>query len=755
MKEKESASQNAASGREAGGASAPPRVILVSNRLPVTIEHRGSKLDLTPSAGGLATAVWPMHEAGEGLWLGWPGLSLEGADAPEIRRLLKERRLVPIALSPELMKGFYEGFSNTVLWPLFHYFTNHMKIDRQWWDDYHEANRKFARAVVRVWRPGDVVWVHDYHLMLLPGMLRQRLPEARIGFFLHTPFPSSELFRILPWRRDLVTGLLGADVIGFHSYDYLRHFRVSAARVLGIDAEADRLNVAGRMVRLGVYPIGIDADRYYEGANVGREAERTHREVVSDVQGRQLILGVDRMDYTKGIPERMLGYERFLERYPSMHGRVEFLQIGVPTRTKVEEYQDLKRSVDEIVGRVNGTFGRSDWTPLKYLYRPVPFHRLCAFYRQAAVALVTPLRDGMNLVAKEYVATHRDDLDGVLVLSEFAGASSELTEAIQVNPFDPEAVADAIHEALTLPAAERRARMEALVKSVWDNEVSRWAERFLTTLRHIGAEPAPYPGRVVGERRESLLAAWAGASYRFLVLDYDGTLTGFRNRPEQAKPDRELLALLQRLTGLGNVDISLVSGRDKETLGRWFGMLDMTLVAEHGRWLRRRGGEWEDMLGGREPEWLGMARDLVADVAASTPGSFVEEKSASVVWHYRTANAELADLRAREVVDRLRQLGGDPPPDVLQGNKVVEVRVRGVSKGSALVTLLADKPPTDFLFAAGDDESDEELFRQLPASAWSVLVGSRPSLARFSLPGHQELRGLLGDMLDAEEDGPD
>ena len=727
------------------------RLILVSNRLPATVETKGDTYELTPSAGGLAGALWPMHHAGNGVWVGWPG------SLPQSRRAqravlgrLRADRFAPVVLSEELVNSYYHGFSNAILWPLLHYRPHYAILDPASWQAYRQANQLFFKTVESVVRPGDTIWVHDYHLMLLPGMLRRRFPDARIGYFLHTPFPSSEIFRILPWRRALLYGLLGADLIGFHIYDYLRHFRQTVRRVLGIEMEADRLVIDGRVVRLGVFPVGVDADRFHKGATQDREGLAELGRLRQGGRGIQLILGVDRMDYSKGIPERLQGYERFLERFPSHHGKVEFLQVGVPSRTDVEQYRLLRRTVEGIVGRINGRFGTAEWTPVKYLYRPISFSHLCALYRHASVGLVTPVRDGMNLVAKEYVACQRGS-DGVLVLSEFAGAAAELAEALFVNPFDTESMASALHQALQMPKKERARRMEEMAKRVWRGHIRHWAPRFLGALAESGGASQLHPPRLREAALEDLTGAWRRARGRVLLLDYDGTLRGFVPRPELARPGRELQAMLHRLATLRGVEVVIISGRDRGTLMRWFGGLPLTLVAEHGRWLREGRDRWVDVLDGQLPEWLGMVREMLEEVAAVTPGSFVEEKSAALAWHFRTANAELAELRVRSLVEQLKELSLDPPLDILHGNKVLEIRVLGISKASVLVTLLAGKPPIDFFLALGDDETDEELFAQLPPSAWTVHVGSRPSRARYSLPDPRAARALLTRLATALE----
>ncbi len=731
--------------RPVGGPDAG-RLILVSNRLPVTTSPTDRGWHVQPSVGGLASALWPVHEEGSGLWIGSPGqLPADPAAARNLTATLRARRLIPVGLSPKLVDDFYHGFCNSTLWPLFHYLAHLSTFDRSWWAAYREVNHAFSRAVERVWQPGDTIWVHDYHLMLLPGLLRQSLPDARIGFFLHTPFPSAELFRMLPWRRELLAGVLGADLAGFHVYAYLRHFRRSVARILGGEGDHDIVHSEGRAVRLGAFPVGIDVRRFADAvatdSQVGTELERLSREL----RGRRLILGVDRMDYTKGIPERLLGYERFLERYPSSQGQVELIQIGVPTRSRVGDYQDLRQRVEQIVGRINGRFGSAEWTPVKYLYRPVPFPRLCALYGHAAIMLVTPLRDGMNLVAKEYVASKHGRRDGVLVLSEFAGAAGELVEAVLVNPFDREDVASALHQALTMSLVERRSRLGQMMVSVERSDVGSWRRTFLGQLERSGTRASVYPLRLAGEVRADLAAAWRGAERRALLLDYDGTLQRIFPRPELARPDRPLIELLGWLATLEGVELAVVSGRDRTSLERWLGGLPVTLIAEHGRWTRT-GDRWVDVLAGRLPAWLGRVRELFDGASEITPGSFTEVKSASVAWHYRGADCEQADLRVEELLEQLRELHEDPPVNVLVGKKAIEARIFGVSKGSAVMGWLAERPPIDFLLAAGDDATDEEMFGLLPPTAWSLHVGSAASCARFSLESPAALRELLQEL---------
>ena len=470
---------------------APPaegRVVIVSNRLPVTVTTVDGVLRAAPSAGGLATGLRRHHERSGGLWIGWAGYAelLGAVPSAELDRLLAPLGAVAVPLSAEEVTRYYEGVSNGVLWPLFHYLLDQLPLRVEHWAAYVTANERFADAIAAHHRPGDVVWVHDYQLMLVPAMLRERVPGARVGFFLHIPFPSAEVFATLPMRAELLRGVLGADLIGFHTAAYARHFAHAVQRTLGLPADAPerptRIARAGRgggATRVGVFPMGVDAaDLAARAGSPAVDAALLH---VRPGDGQALMLGVDRLDYTKGIPRRLLAFEQLLARHPELHERVRLVQIAVPSREGVRAYQRIRREVEGLVGHINGVFGTPQWTPIHYVYRSVTDAELLALYRAAAVLLVTPLRDGMNLVAKEFVAC-RADTDGVLVLSEFTGAAAELTDAVQVNPYDVDGSAAAYYRALTMPRQERRARMRAMRARVAAYDVHAWSASFLADL---------------------------------------------------------------------------------------------------------------------------------------------------------------------------------------------------------------------------------------------------------------------------------
>jgi trehalose 6-phosphate synthase/phosphatase len=726
------------------------RLLIVANRLPITVSATDGGVEVQRSTGGLATGLMRPHENSDGLWIGWSGApaDLDPQQRAALDRELAAMRLVGVPLSADLVSRFYEGYSNGVLWPLFHYLLDQVPLQVSHWDGYVEANEAFADVVAAHYRPGDLIWVHDYQLFLLPGMLRQRLPGAKIGFFLHIPFPSEELFRTLPSRDRLLQGMLGADLVGFHTPAYLRHFATSLTDILGHSVEIDRVQLPGREVRLGVFPMGVDA-----AALAAMASDPAIEGEVHAIRGDgsvRILVGVDRLDYTKGIPRRLLAYERMLERHPDLREKVRLVQVAVPSRTNVGAYQDFRALVDGLVGRINGAFGTPRWVPVHYIFRGLPEPDLVALYRAADVMLVTPLRDGMNLVAKEFVAS-RTDGDGVLVLSEFAGAAWELPEALLVNPYDLDGAAEVYYRALTMPRAERRARLAPLRTRVHTFDVHRWVATFLECLAEITPAEAR-SGATVGLAavRRTLARRISETDALLLLLDYDGTLVPFTPTPELARPDAALLGLLRALAARPETEIHLVSGRPQDILEEWLGDLPTWLHAEHGflsrdpatrSWVAAAevGGSW------REPV-LAMLREITQ----RTPGSLVEVKAAALAWHYRMADPETGARRANELRLHLNQLLSNQPVEILAGNRIIEIRPYGVHKGRIVPPLPPERLATTTVVAIGDDRTDEDLFGALPPEAITIKVGPGDTKARFRVDGVPAVRQLLQSLVAAE-----
>jgi trehalose 6-phosphate synthase/phosphatase len=653
---------------------------------------------------------------------------------------LASERMVPVFLDDAEITGFYDRIANGVLWPLFHYLPAQLPHDIQDWPAYERANARVAEVVAEVYAPGDTIWVHDYHLMLVPALLRERLPEARIGYFLHIPFPSSEVFRTLPFRERLLEGLLGADLVGFHTAAYARHFMTALLRLLGLAARVDRVQTGEREVAIGVFPMGVDA-AHWAALGGDRETEAAVEAVRGD-DGCALVVGIDRLDYTKGIPRRLLAFERLLEGHPELRERVRLVQLAVPSRGDVPAYREFRTQIESLVGRVNGRFGTARWTPIHYLHRQVAEPEVAALYRAADVMLVTPERDGMNLVSKEFVACRADE-GGVLVLSEFTGAAAELAEALHVNPYDVGRTADTLHRALTLPDDERRARMRALRRRVTSYDVGRWARSFLDAVDvAVGRRRPPTvaltPGEAVAEVVERLRAEPA----LVLLLDYDGTLVPFADVPDLAWPDRTLLELLERLARRPGTAVHVVSGRLRETMARWLGHLPIGLHAEHGLWSRGPGGEWAALA--VEPgAWLERARHILEEFRARTPGSLVEEKTMALAWHYRMADPEFGAHQANELRLHLGDLFSNEPVEVLTGEKVIELRPHGLNKGRIVDAALAEAPAGALAVAMGDDRTDEDLFVALPPSGLAIHVGASPSHAGVRVRDWRAVRDLL------------
>ncbi|MDT8358366.1 MAG: bifunctional alpha,alpha-trehalose-phosphate synthase (UDP-forming)/trehalose-phosphatase [Methanomicrobiaceae archaeon] len=432
------------------------RNLIVSNRLPVTVEiGEDGDYSYQRSIGGLAIGLGSIYQSYQGAWIGWPGILMEGETGEQARAIedrLREEHCYPIFLSRKEFEGYYNGFSNRTIWPLFHYFTHYTVFDPRFWEDYVRVNRKFADRVAEFAAEEDTIWIHDYHLMLLPGMLRERLPDASIGFFLHIPFPSYEIFRLLFCRREILEGLLGADLVGFHTFEYVNHFLKSVARILGRDHENTVIKLHDRPVRVDAFPMGIDYERFRTAVH-SPEVESERERIRSDTGRGRVILSFDRMDYTKGIPQRLEMFYWFLKEHPEYRGETTLIVVAVPSRTGISHYRQLKRRVDRLVGQINGEFGTLEWTPVRYMNQFLPFSTLVALYSMADVALVTPLRDGMNLMAKEYLAC-KEGGNGALILSEFAGAAGELSEAVIVNPHDTGRYMAGLEQALSMSQLE-------------------------------------------------------------------------------------------------------------------------------------------------------------------------------------------------------------------------------------------------------------------------------------------------------------
>ncbi len=722
------------------------RLLIVSNRLPINVEKHRDKIRFKQSVGGLATGLKSFYKLYNSVWIGWPGITTEeiGKTDNITKKLRSKFHCYPVYLSGKDVNEYYNGFCNKTIWPLFHYFPQYTTYNEGLWESYIRVNKIFCDSLLEVVEEHDMIWIHDYHLMLLPQLICEKIPNTTIGFFLHTPFPSSEIFRLLPFRNQILEGMLGSDLLGFHTYDYARHFLSSIRTILGIEHTFGQIQTEDYFLKVDVFPMGIDYKRFASAAS-NKNVQKRKRVFHKRLGNRKIILSIVRLDYSIGILQRLKAFDLFLHENPEFKEKASLILVAVPSRGEVEEYQLLKQQIDELVGQINGKYGTIGWTPIFYLYRVLSFETLIALYSLADVALITPLRDGMNLMAKEFLATKRNE-GSVLILSEMAGASEELGEAIIINPNDKRMISDALKEAFSLTDKEIRRRTKELQKRLKRYTVERWAKDFIDNLVSVKElQHELDTKRLIENRKQTIIDKYhkTESNERLLLLDYDGTLTSFASTPEKAKPDKRLLKLLKKLAD--ESEVILISGRKKNSLEKWFGKLNVGLVAEHGTWLKEKGKSWE-LLEPLRNEWKEEIRPILEVYVDRTPRSFIEEKSFSLVWHYRRADPELSYIRAKELSDTLTYLIADSDLGVLEGNKVIEVKNTSITKGKAALHWISKKT-WNFILAVGDDITDEDTFSVLPETAYSIKIGLGSSHAQYNLRTPQELREILHDFI--------
>ena len=707
------------------------KLIIISNRLPL----KASKLDsgefeFSRSEGGLTTGLDSLEMDVEKHWVGWPGAFAETSEEQEkITKHLDEFKFHPVFLTPEHIQNYYEGYSNNILWPLCHYFYSFVEYENKYWETYKKVNEMFCQAAIPFIEPGDIVWVQDYQLMLLPQLLRKAIPEISIGYFHHIPFPSYELFRVLPERDQLLQGLLGADLIGFHTYDYMRHFVSACERVLDLQFKLDQVSLDNRIAFVDAFPMGINYTLYCDTPMLPQVQQKA-LELKNSFGPHKLILSVDRLDYSKGIIHRLKGFALFLEKHPEYKEKVSMAMIIVPSRDKVDRYADLKTKIDELIGSINGMYSTINWTPVYYFYRSFDFEELVAMYHIADIALVTPLRDGMNLVAKEYIAAKRED-PGVLILSEMAGAAIELTDAIIVNPNDIEQIERAILEALEMPEKEQLKRLKAMQKIVAKQTVNKWAGDFVTELKAVKQKNNDLnTERLDEDTFLKIQLDYRTAKKRLFILDYDGTLAGFKGRPEDAVPTKELMGILEKLADNKKNKVVISSGRNQATLEKWFGEMPITLAAEHGA-SYKEDGAWHKNLPLTQP-WDNEIVDIIQSFVDKTPRSKLEVKETALVWHYRNVDGWLASIREQQLLVALIAPCARQNLQIMRGNKVIEIKSPYHNKGSEVRRILKNQS-FDFILAMGDDTTDEDTFRELPSEAYTIKIGAISEIARYNL----------------------
>ncbi len=735
----------------------PPfkRLIIAAYRLPFKFSKTKKGYKAVQNDGGLVSAVLSLSEnfkkensGGSEQKIIWAGVAENLPESLDVAHLQNDDfSILPIKIPGSVRKLYYEGFSNDLIWPLFHYFSTYCVFKEEAFEAYRTANTRFCEEIISILKPGDFLWIHDYQLFMLPELIRQKRPDVSIGFFLHIPFPSFEIFRLLPkpWREMVIQGMLGADMIGFHTHDYVQHFLKCVRRTTGYECRENVIYTPAKPVKADAFPIGIDYDKFHI-ASSNPKVQLIKEKLRKTLTGQKLIFSVDRLDYSKGLLLRLQGFETFLERYPEWHGKVLFNMVVVPSRDSIDKYKKMKKDIESTVGRINGKYGSLAWLPIVYQYKSLSFHELIALYDHSNVGLITPYRDGMNLVAKEYIASQHDSY-GVLILSEMAGAAAELNEAIIINPADPNETAEAIYSALVMEEEERRYKIERMQKRISEYNVFVWALDFFKQTAEIKKEQSGMKVRFIGKNMlERIHKEYKTSFRRILFIDYDGTLVAFSRYPEQAVILPETREIIKQLSDDPSNHVVIISGRDRPFLEKQFAGLSVTLVAEHGFFLRPMGGVWQSTVTVEEG-WKDQARAILAEYVNRCNGTFIEEKTGSLAWHYRNADSDFAQLRLNELKDDLSEIIRNRTQfEILEGHKVLEIKSGKYDKGQAAASLM-EGIAYDFILAAGDDKTDEFLFRAMPDSAYTIRVGVSPTVARMNVSDQPSLLALLKELL--------
>lgn len=718
-----------------------PQILIVSNRLPVTVKKDAGTLSFETSMGGVATGLASYVANRKNKWIGWPGIAsdeLTEADKLQIVKELAKRNCVPVFLTRRQVTQFYSGYSNSLLWPLFHNLPMAAAEDR-WWAAYKAVNKIFSTAVLQVATATSSVWVQDYQLLLLPELLKLERPTMQIGFFLHIPFPEARALAKLSTADRLLKGMLGADLIGFHTKNYVSNF-VKAVQSydlgLGVD---DQLVMPDRTIRVTEFPMGID----YEKFKLARKSPAVKTAVKSmqhKYKGLKVIAGVDRLDITKGFVERLTAYRQFLRQHQREIGKVVFVLVGAPSRGEIDAYQKLSTKVDALVAAINQEFGTPKWRPVEYNNQGLNFEEVTALFQIADVAFVAPLRDGMNLVAKEYIASKKKH--GVLILSDTAGAAHELQDALLVSHKKPATLVMALDQALHMRRREMRSRFGRMQHHLAHHTVHTWASDFVTTLQKpVPRTPQLLTRTLTPKLQATVHARYLQANKRLLLLDYDGTLVPFTADYNDSLAPKSLLQTLRKLAADPTNTVVIISGRSADDLDSRFGSLAVHLVAEHGAMTKVAGQSRWQTLARAEGRWKKQLLPVLRKYASLTPLARVEEKPHSLVWHYRQSPPYYAQKNVVILKRTLKPLLKSFGLALFQGNKIVEIKDPTITKGVAIKKWLSKDTP--FVLAIGDDYTDEDMFTNVPIGSYSVKVRAGRTAAHYRLPNDKAVTDFL------------
>ncbi|KAI8394303.1 glycosyltransferase family 20-domain-containing protein [Radiomyces spectabilis] len=673
-----------------------------------------------------------------------------------LRQLLRSRHdMIPIFLESDMAAGHYEGYCKQVLWPLLHYMMWDDSInEKKFWEYYVAVNEVFAKEVAEHYEEGDIVWIHDYHLLLVPHMLRELLPDAPIGIFIHTPFPSSELFRCLPRRKDILSGMLGANLIAFQTYNYARHFSSNCTRILGYEYTPSGIDANGVMVALGIYPIGIDVER--TKYNCSRPGVAPKAQAIREKYGdKKIIVGRDKLDPVKGVVQKLESFEKFLTDYPEWRDKVVLIQVTSPG---VIDAARLENKAAELVSRINSKFGSLEFCPVAHFHQHIDRDEYYALLEVADIALVTPITDGMNTASLEYVVA-QEKRHSPLILSEFTGTARSMSAAVIVNPWDYAGVARAISECLTMSDEEKLIKYKQLQSFVYSHTAAYWAKSLVKGLVISSLNQNWGPTSEID--RERLKVEYKEAQHRLLFFDYDGTLTPIVETPEDARPSEKMIKYLTKLCEDPHNTVWVVSGRDQDTLDSWVGHIpNLGLSAEHGCFIKDPGSDrWISVIDQVDMSWKDDVKEIFEYYKERTPGSFIEEKRCALTWHYRKAEPRFGAFQANELQNHLEQsILGKLPIETLVGKKNLEVRPTLINKGEVIKRAVAQHPNAEFTMCAGDDKTDEDMFRALQQVdaggvnmlSFTITIGpaDKKTLAKWHINTSEELVDLLGTLSD-------
>ncbi|XP_021725865.1 probable alpha,alpha-trehalose-phosphate synthase [UDP-forming] 7 [Chenopodium quinoa] len=783
------------------------RVIIVANQLPVRAKRRPDNKGWSFSWDEDSLLLHLKHglpEEMEVLYVGSLKVEVDLDEQDDVSQILLEKfKCVPAFLPPDIHTKFYHGFCKHHLWPLFHYMlpfsaSHGGRFDRSLWEAYVAANKIFSQRVIEVIDPeDDYVWIHDYHLMVLPTFLRRRFIKLRMGFFLHSPFPSSEIYRTLPVREEILKALLNADLIGFHTFDYARHFLSCCSRMLGLEYKSKRgyigLEYYGRTVGIKIMPVGIHMGQI---ESVLRLADKEWRlkELKQQFEGKTVLLGVDDMDIFKGVNLKLLAMEQMLKLHPKWQGKAVMVQIANPSRGKGKDLEEIQTEIEASCKRINETFGRPGYEPIVFIDRPVSLSERAAYYTVAECVVVTAVRDGMNLTPYEYIVCRQGVSESssgssssspkksMLVVSEFIGCSPSLSGAIRTNPWNVDATAEAMNEAISMNDAEKQLRHEKHYRYVCTHDVAFWSRSFFQDLertcrdhfrRRCWGIGLGFGFRVVALdpnfRKltiDAIVSAFSRSKSRAILLDYDGTM--MPQTSIDKKPSQEVISIINLLSADPRNTVFIVSGRGKDSLGKWFSPCKKVgIAAEHGYFMRWSAeDEWEMCGQNCDFGWVQIAEPVMKLYTEATDGSFIETKESALVWHYRDADPGFGSCQAKEMLDHLESVLANEPVSVKSGQHIVEVKPQGVSKGlvaEKIFTKMAENGKrADFVCCVGDDRSDEDMFEIIGSamnsgilsantSVYACTVGQKPSKAKYYLDDTAEVINMLDALAEVSD----